>query len=111
MKEYPDGSLLVSDVKARDAGNYTCTTANLHGSDAITYSVNVQGKAGEEEGVRGEGKLVLGGVVAKKRRLRQGQREEYGGKGRGIGWSCSEETKGKAGEKGGGRGEGKGREY
>ncbi|KAK8378810.1 hypothetical protein O3P69_009493 [Scylla paramamosain] len=42
VKEYPDGSLLVADVKARDAGNYTCTTTNLHGSDAITYSVTVQ---------------------------------------------------------------------
>ncbi|XP_071538392.1 cell adhesion molecule Dscam1-like [Panulirus ornatus] len=49
VKEYPDGSLLVSDVKARDAGNYTCTTTNLHGSDSITYPVNVQ--ASRDQGV------------------------------------------------------------
>ncbi|XP_063845297.1 cell adhesion molecule Dscam1-like isoform X4 [Scylla paramamosain] len=49
VKEYPDGSLLVADVKARDAGNYTCTTTNLHGSDAITYSVTVQ--ASRDQGV------------------------------------------------------------
>ncbi|XP_069185985.1 cell adhesion molecule Dscam1 isoform X2 [Procambarus clarkii] len=42
VKEYPDGSVLVTDVKAQDAGNYTCTTTNLHGSDSITYAVTVQ---------------------------------------------------------------------
>ncbi|XP_068223029.1 cell adhesion molecule Dscam1-like isoform X2 [Palaemon carinicauda] len=42
IKEYPDGSLLITDVKAVDAGNYTCTATNIHGSDAITYSVTVQ---------------------------------------------------------------------
>ncbi|KAK3872049.1 hypothetical protein Pcinc_022840 [Petrolisthes cinctipes] len=42
VKEYHDGSLVVTDVKGTDAGNYTCTTTNLYGSDAITYSVTVQ---------------------------------------------------------------------
>ncbi|KAK7021096.1 hypothetical protein SK128_026418, partial [Halocaridina rubra] len=42
LKEYPDGSLLIKDVKAIDAGNYTCTAANVHGSDSITYVVTVQ---------------------------------------------------------------------
>lgn len=44
IKEYHDGSLVVTDVKGTDAGNYTCTANNLYGSDAITYSVTVQGK-------------------------------------------------------------------
>ncbi|XP_042886475.1 Down syndrome cell adhesion molecule-like protein 1 [Penaeus japonicus] len=42
MKEYPDGSLLITDVKAQDAGNYTCTASNIHGSDVITYALTVQ---------------------------------------------------------------------
>ncbi|XP_076034195.1 cell adhesion molecule Dscam1-like isoform X3 [Oratosquilla oratoria] len=42
VQEYPDGSLLITDVKATDAGNYTCSASNVHGTDNITYAVTVQ---------------------------------------------------------------------
>ncbi|XP_047475797.1 Down syndrome cell adhesion molecule-like protein Dscam2 isoform X2 [Penaeus chinensis] len=42
MKEYPDGNLLITDVKAQDTGNYTCSASNIHGSDVITYTLTVQ---------------------------------------------------------------------
>ncbi|CAL4081431.1 unnamed protein product, partial [Meganyctiphanes norvegica] len=41
VREVPDGSLLIADIKASDFGNYSCRASNIHGSDAITYQVKV----------------------------------------------------------------------
>ncbi|OXA46718.1 Down syndrome cell adhesion molecule-like protein Dscam2 [Folsomia candida] len=34
--------LVVKDVGVEDGGNYTCTAANVHGSESVVYSVKVQ---------------------------------------------------------------------
>ncbi|XP_071549821.1 cell adhesion molecule Dscam1-like [Panulirus ornatus] len=57
VKQYPDGSVLVTDVRAQDAGNYTCTTNNIHGSDSIIYTVTVQ--ASRDQGVPPSPPLVF----------------------------------------------------
>ena len=44
LQEYPDGSILITDVRSTDAGNYSCRVSNIHGSDNVIYEVNVQGK-------------------------------------------------------------------
>lgn len=39
-----DGSLDIHDAQHSDRGNYTCAVENVHGRDAIFYSVNVRGE-------------------------------------------------------------------
>nr|XP_053630406.1 cell adhesion molecule DSCAML1-like [Cherax quadricarinatus] len=38
----PNGSLFIRDVQKSDAGNLSCTAANTHGADSITYILTVQ---------------------------------------------------------------------
>ena len=39
-----DGTLTVRDVQAADAGTYSCTATNVHGSDAVRYDLKVRGE-------------------------------------------------------------------
>ena len=42
-QEFPDGSLLLSEVRATDEGNYSCSVSNAYGRDVIYYMVTVRG--------------------------------------------------------------------
>ncbi|RXG71931.1 hypothetical protein Avbf_06108 [Armadillidium vulgare] len=36
-----DGSFLIRDLKLEDEGNFTCHVSNYHGSDEVTYYLQV----------------------------------------------------------------------
>jgi hypothetical protein len=39
-----DGSLVISELRRADTGQYTCSVANTHGSDSITHTLMVKGE-------------------------------------------------------------------